>query len=118
MSSKTFQVPDYYDIVTNPIDLQAMKEKCEDGVYESAQEFVDDMALLFDNGDLYNKVHMFIWNYIHRLGFIICLLRLSRDHLPLFHFYVEQNTPIISACGYIISIFCTISALLVLALLQ
>ena len=33
-----------------------MKEKCEDGVYETAQEFVDDMALLFDNGDLYNEV--------------------------------------------------------------
>ena len=65
-----------------------MKEKCEDGVYESAQEFVDDMALLFDNGDLYNKVLTFIGSCIHRLEFTICCL-LSRD-LPLFHFYLEQ----------------------------
>ncbi len=50
------QVPDYYDVISNPIDLTAMKEKCEDDVYTSAQQFVDDMALLFDNGDMYNKV--------------------------------------------------------------
>ena len=68
------QVPDYYDIVTNPIDLQAMKEKCEDEVYQNGQEFVDDLALLFDNGDLYNKVS-FLWGkamtwwYIHTYFF-------------------------------------------------
>lgn len=36
-----------------------MQEKCDDGMYSSAQDFVDDMALLFDNGDKYNKVTNF-----------------------------------------------------------
>ncbi len=50
-----------------------MKEKCEDGLYDSAQDFVNDVALLFDNGDLYNKVigleiSMLKW---HRLSFWI-----------------------------------------------
>ena len=75
-----------------------MKEKCEDGVYESAQEFVDDMALLFDNGDLYNKVLMFIGSCIHRLGFTIIYLGIYHDFTSI------SKKIVIFACGYIISI--------------
>ena len=61
-----FQVLDYYDIVKNPISLCDIKVKVEDGQYETPQEFVDDMALLLDNADLYSKVsvlhEMFYWS--------------------------------------------------------
>ncbi len=50
------QVPDYYNIVKNPIDLQTMENKCISEQYESPQRFVDDIALMFDNAELYNKV--------------------------------------------------------------
>ena len=43
----------------NPISLRDIKVKVDDSDYETTQEFVDDMARLFDNGDLYNKVSVF-----------------------------------------------------------
>ena len=50
------QVPDYYDIVATPICLQDLKVKVDDNDYETPQELMDDVALLFSNADLYNKV--------------------------------------------------------------
>ena len=50
------QVPDYYQIVKDPINLQDIVERIEEDSYESSQDFVNDIALLFENADLYNKV--------------------------------------------------------------
>ena len=51
-----FQVPDYKDVVKNPIDLQTIEDKLVSEVYSQAQQFIDDIALMFNNCDLYNKV--------------------------------------------------------------
>lgn len=40
----------------NPIDLQTIEDKLVSEVYEDAQQFVDDIVLMFDNCELYNKV--------------------------------------------------------------
>ena len=50
------QVPDYHQIVKDPIDLQSMKTKWRNDEYTSAAEFVVDVARMFDNAQLYNKV--------------------------------------------------------------
>ena len=38
------------------MDLLTMKKKCAAGEYRSAQQFADDLALMFDNCELYNTV--------------------------------------------------------------
>ncbi|ESO97816.1 hypothetical protein LOTGIDRAFT_228371 [Lottia gigantea] len=46
-------VPDYHTIIKHPMDFRTMKNKFL--LYSSAQEFVDDLALVFRNSALYNK---------------------------------------------------------------
>ena len=50
------QVPDYYELIANPIDLRTMMGKSKKNLYENAQQFVDDMATLLDNAEQYNEV--------------------------------------------------------------
>ena len=46
--------PDYYKIITNPIDLKTIKRRIKSEHYASIQEFQEDMNLLFANACTYN----------------------------------------------------------------
>ena len=50
------QVPDYYEVVTTPIDLQIIRERVQKREYENARGFLNDLALMLDNCELYNQV--------------------------------------------------------------
>ena len=50
------QIPDYPDIVKNPMDFGTIKKKLNLYAYKSGQEFLDDMKLVFDNCIIYNGV--------------------------------------------------------------
>ena len=47
-------IPDYYEIVKNPMDLGKVKEKLDGKKYPWPTDFADDMRLIFDNCALYN----------------------------------------------------------------
>jgi histone acetyltransferase len=47
--------PDYYDIITNPIDIKTIKEKVRQGQYDTLEKFVDDVRRIFKNARTYNK---------------------------------------------------------------
>lgn len=47
--------PDYYDVIKNPISFSCIKSKLKKGVYQSPQEFIKDVQLVFDNCNLYNN---------------------------------------------------------------
>ncbi|EON69460.1 hypothetical protein W97_08720 [Coniosporium apollinis CBS 100218] len=49
------EVQDYYDVITNPMDLSTMEEKLEKDQYETAEEFLRDAKLVFDNCRKYNS---------------------------------------------------------------
>ena len=62
-SSKIFHEPvdaeklgaaDYHDVVKNPVDFGTIKQRLNTNYYHLAQEFIDDMLLVFDNCLLYN----------------------------------------------------------------
>lgn len=48
-------IPDYLDIIKQPMDLSTIKEKLNRGKYGDPWNFVDDVWLMFDNAWLYNK---------------------------------------------------------------
>lgn len=52
-----FNIMDYFDIISKPMDLGTVKKKLNHNVYESAQEFVDDMRLVWGNTYRYNGEH-------------------------------------------------------------
>jgi transcriptional activator SPT7 len=47
-------VPDYYDVISNPMDLQSMLKKVKAKQYKSKREFNDDLGLIWSNCFTYN----------------------------------------------------------------
>lgn len=47
-------VPDYYKIVTRPMDLQAIRENLRQNKYQSREEFLADVNQIVENCSLYN----------------------------------------------------------------
>ncbi|KAG6873404.1 hypothetical protein C0995_015829 [Termitomyces sp. Mi166 len=54
---KAEEVPDYYDVITNPMDFSTMEHKLETNQYSSIEDFVVDAQLVFDNCKTYNPEH-------------------------------------------------------------
>lgn len=49
-----FNIPDYFDIITKPMDLGTVKSKLKDNLYFTAEEFAADVRLTFANCMRYN----------------------------------------------------------------
>ncbi|KAJ6754400.1 GLOBAL TRANSCRIPTION FACTOR GROUP E8-RELATED [Salix purpurea] len=47
-------IPDYYTIIKNPMDLGTVKSKISSGAYSSPSEFMADVRLTFKNAMVYN----------------------------------------------------------------
>uniref|UniRef100_A0A061RAB9 Ring3 protein n=1 Tax=Tetraselmis sp. GSL018 TaxID=582737 RepID=A0A061RAB9_9CHLO len=61
-------VPDYYNIVKNPMDLGTMTRKLSQHEYTKPAEFVADMRLIWSNCSLYNKKG----DFIEKSGSLTC----------------------------------------------
>ncbi|CAA7263126.1 unnamed protein product [Cyclocybe aegerita] len=48
------EVPDYYDVISNPMDFQTMLKKIKQKQYKSKREFKDDLDLIWSNCYTYN----------------------------------------------------------------
>lgn len=48
------EVPDYYDVITSPMDLSTMEEKLEHDLYTTPKDLVSDLKLIFSNCRQYN----------------------------------------------------------------
>lgn len=48
------EIPDYFDVIKEPMDLGTVKSKAEKGEYASFGEFAHDMRLIFKNAYTYN----------------------------------------------------------------
>ncbi|KAF5354367.1 hypothetical protein D9758_010777 [Tetrapyrgos nigripes] len=48
------EVPDYYDVISNPMDFQTMLKKVKQRQYKSKKEFKDDLDLIWSNCFTYN----------------------------------------------------------------
>lgn len=49
------EVPDYYKVIKNPMDLAKVKSNLNTGKYSSNYEVASDLQLIFKNCDLYNQ---------------------------------------------------------------
>ena len=54
VDADALRLPDYYGIVTKPMDLGTVKSNLEGQKYENEEEFRDDVMLTFDNALKYN----------------------------------------------------------------
>ncbi|KAI3520704.1 hypothetical protein L1887_10154 [Cichorium endivia] len=65
-----FGIPDYYNVIKNPMDLGTIKEKLGSGKYSSPLDFRDDVRLTFTNAMTYNPPG----NYVHVMAGILSKL--------------------------------------------
>ncbi|RIB15774.1 Bromodomain-containing protein [Gigaspora rosea] len=49
-----YNIPDYPDIIKNPMDLGTVEQKLNDCAYESVNAFISDVRLVFSNCIIYN----------------------------------------------------------------
>lgn len=49
-----YNILDYFDIIRNPMDLGTVKKKLSHNCYLKAEEFIDDMTLVWQNCFTYN----------------------------------------------------------------
>lgn len=72
------EVPDYYKVITSPMDLSTMEERLENGHYTTPNELVADVQLIFTNCRKYNdattvyakcavKLEKYMWSLIHEI---------------------------------------------------
>lgn len=56
------ELPDYYEVIEKPMDLNKMKKKIKDGRYSSVQDMGNDLKLLCANARTYNMDGSEIYN--------------------------------------------------------
>jgi transcription initiation factor TFIID subunit 1 len=61
------KVPDYYNVVKNPLDLQTIRKRVNEKFYKERNLFLADMQVLIDNSALYNGANHTITNAAQRL---------------------------------------------------
>ncbi|XP_056638138.1 protein polybromo-1 isoform X1 [Diorhabda sublineata] len=49
------EYPDYYEVISNPIDMEKISQKIRSNDYENIEELATDFVLLFDNACKYNE---------------------------------------------------------------
>lgn len=52
---EALKLPDYPEIIKHPMDLGTVKTQLETGIYESDEEFADDVRLVWANALRYNQ---------------------------------------------------------------
>ncbi|XP_033347822.1 bromodomain adjacent to zinc finger domain protein 1A isoform X4 [Bombus vosnesenskii] len=62
------EVPDYHDIISNPMDFGTIKYKLNNNEYETLEHFFSDCHLVFENCQAYNEEHSSVYNYVYRAG--------------------------------------------------
>jgi hypothetical protein len=50
-----FNIPDYFDVIKNPMDLGTVDQKLKTHQYPTLDHFINDIQLIFDNCYLYNN---------------------------------------------------------------
>ncbi|KAL3070935.1 hypothetical protein niasHS_017060 [Heterodera schachtii] len=77
-------IPDYFDIIKNPMDLQTIKANLDQGKYKNPWEFCEHMWLMFENAWLYNRKNTKIHKWCTQLS----------------ELFVEEINPVMRRMGY------------------
>ena len=60
-------IPDYFDIIKNPMDMTEIKRKLNAGEYQDPWEYIDDIWLMFENAWVYNRKTSRVYKYCSKV---------------------------------------------------
>lgn len=72
---------DYLTIVAHPMDLNTVSVKLQEGAYQSVEEALDDLQLIWDNCKLYNQKGSWIYDKAEKLERLF--KKGVKAHLPM-----------------------------------
>ena len=83
--------PDYYDIISEPIDMKEIDNKIKTNQYKTEEEMISDCKLMFSNCRLYNEEGSAIYEDANVLERVLLakareIGALSGDRLVIFTF--------------------------------
>lgn len=55
------QLPNYFQIIQKPMDLETVKKTLLNGNYQSIQSFISDLQLIFENAKTYHGKSTVMW---------------------------------------------------------
>lgn len=84
----TEKVPDYYEIIKHPMDFRTIKNKINDQNYETEEQFVNDLTLVFNNAKTYNRPETIFYKEGERLLTLLTVLRKGESCEP----YLADNS--------------------------
>jgi histone acetyltransferase len=64
---KKEEVPDYYDVIKEPIDFQTLRERVNQGYYLNKKLFISDVKKIFNNARTYNVKNTIYYKYANEL---------------------------------------------------
>ncbi|GAB1605140.1 tyrosine-protein kinase BAZ1B-like isoform X2 [Argonauta hians] len=74
-------IPDYYELIANPIDLRTIKHKIYGCEYRCVETFIEDVSLLFRNCAIYNAVQSEVYQ---------CMIVLEKQFMNLMSKFLPQ----------------------------
>ena len=81
-----YNIPDYPKIIKNPRDLGSIKIKLENNEYETIQEFLNDIQLVWDNCHTYNPP----MNHVTKLA-KFCEKKFKKEFQKTFKFNIDPS---------------------------
>eukprot|EP00536_Pseudo-nitzschia_multiseries_P016034 jgi/Psemu1/247266/estExt_Genewise1.C_10040019 len=60
-------LPDYFEVIKQPMDLGTIRKKLENGCYHSLDDFHNHVQITFDNAMLYNPEGSVVYNMAHEM---------------------------------------------------
>ncbi|KAI0399898.1 Bromodomain-containing protein [Xylaria palmicola] len=79
------EVPDYYNVITSPMDLPTVEDKLKQDLYAAPKDLVEDLQFLFGNCWQYNdaptvyskcaaKLEEYMWSFVKEIPEWLALL--------------------------------------------
>ncbi|OTF75547.1 transcription initiation factor TFIID subunit 1-like protein [Euroglyphus maynei] len=75
-------VPDYYNIITRPMDLQSIRQNIRNKRYKNREEFLNDVNLIVKNSEIYNGLNH-VLSAISRRLMELCVLKIQQKEEEL-----------------------------------
>nr|XP_046912926.1 transcription initiation factor TFIID subunit 1-like isoform X2 [Dermatophagoides farinae] len=70
-------VPDYYNIITRPMDLQSIRQNIRNERYKNREEFLNDVNMIVKNSQIYNGPNHVLSTIARRL-MELCVLKIQQ----------------------------------------
>ena len=81
-----YNIPDYPEIIKYPRDLGSIKDKIENNGYETIQDFLNDIQLIWDNCHTYNPP----LNQVTKCA-ELCEKKFKKEFEKVFKYSIEPN---------------------------